>query len=452
MLALGGAMAFSACSEDSVYNVDINAVPMAADYADNINITVDQATNTAYFEFTGKGVYPVWIIDGKSYSSAHTFSRYYRKAGEYSVEVKIGNANGMSQGTLTKTFTIDKTAMNGFGGFVYESDFNLWNGATKKEPSFFYAPGWNQIANPAYSFDGDAYIVTLPEETTDQCQAQMHIGTDICLEEGKKYDGSFIFTSTMDMKNITLKIHPDGDDDDSHSFFPNQKINLTAGEPATFWFSELEAVVPMDNLVFTLDFGGNPAGVEVTVENFVIKDHANDDGTVLPDLPSTPEPDWADVNSADNLWAGCTFTNSFYYAPGWSQIADPVLTFDGKNFSVELPTATTDQWQAQVMFHTDLSADTSTPYDFKITLKSNCDLGSVMVKLVQTDEPDAKHDSNFFFAETVALAADAPTTFWVAGVKAAEAMHAISLVLDFGGCADNTVVEVSDIILQVHHD
>lgn len=451
MLALGGAMVFSACSEDSVYNVDINAVPMAADYADNINITVDQATNTAYFEFTGKGVYPVWIIDGKSYSSAHTFSRYYRKAGEYSVEVKIGNANGMSQGTLTKTFTIDKTAMNGFGGFVYESDFNLWNGATQKEPSFFYAPGWNQIANPAYSFDGDAYTVTLPEATTEQWQAQMHIGTDICLEEGKKYDGSFIFTSTMDMKNITLKIHPDGDDD-SHSFFPNQKINLTAGEPATFWFSELEAVVPMDNLVFTLDFGGNPAGVEVTVENFVIKDHANDDGTVLPDLPSTPEPDWADVNSADNLWAGCTFTNSFYYAPGWSQIADPVLTFDGKNFSVELPTATTDQWQAQVMFHTDLSADTSTPYDFKITLKSNCDLGSVMVKLVQTDEPDAKHDNNFFFAETVALAADAPTTFWVAGVKAAEAMHAISLVLDFGGCADNTVVEVSDIILQVHHD
>lgn len=291
MLALGGAMVFSACSEDSVYNVDINAVPMAADYADNINITVDQATNTAYFEFTGKGVYPVWIIDGKSYSSAHTFSRYYRKAGEYSVEVKIGNANGMSQGTLTKTFTIDKTAMNGFGGFVYENDFNLWNGATKKEPSFFYAPGWNQIANPAYSFDGDAYTVTLPEATTEQWQAQMHIGTDICLEEGKKYDGSFIFTSTMDMKNITLKIHPDGDDDDSHSFFPNQKINLTAGEPATFWFSELEAVVPMDNLVFTLDFGGNPAGVEVTVENFVIKDHANDDGTVLPDLPSTPEPD-----------------------------------------------------------------------------------------------------------------------------------------------------------------
>lgn len=446
-------MAFTSCSEDSVYNVDINAVPMAADYADNINITVDQATNTAYFEFIGKGVYPVWIIDGKSYSSAHSFSRYYRKAGEYSVEVKIGNANGISQGTLTKTFTIDKTAMNGFGGFVYDSPFNLWTNATKKTPSFFYAPGWGQIADPAYRFDGDAYSITLPEATTDQWQAQMHIGTDICLDEGTHYDGSVIFTATMDMKNVTLKIHPDGDDDDAHSFFPNQKINLTAGEPATFWFSDLEAVVPMNNLVFTLDFGGNPAGVEVTVENFVIKDHANNDGTVLPELPSTPEPTWVAVDSPDNIWAGCTFTNSFYYAPGWSQIADPVLTFDGKDFSVELPAATFEQWQAQVMFHTDIKADnTDTAYDFRITLTSNTDLAGAMIKLVQTDEPDAKHDSNFFFAETVALSADAPKTFWVSSVKAPEAMHAVSLVLDFGGCADNTVIEVKDIIFQVHHD
>ncbi len=43
----------------------------------------------------------------------------------------------------------------------------------------------------------------------------------------------------------------------------------------------------MNNLVFTLDFGGNPAGMEVTIENFVLKNHTNDDGTELPDLPTT---------------------------------------------------------------------------------------------------------------------------------------------------------------------
>lgn len=185
-----------------------------------MTITVDQATNYATFSFNAPGVYPVWIIDGKSYSTSQSFTRYYRKAGEYSVEVKIGNANGISQGALTKTFTVDHTIMNGFAGFVYDQEANLWLGATKNDPSFYYAPGWAQIADPSYSFDGDAYTLSLPEATTDKWQAQMHIGTDICLNEGEGYDGSFIFTSTKDMNGVTLKIHPQGDDDDAHSFFP----------------------------------------------------------------------------------------------------------------------------------------------------------------------------------------------------------------------------------------
>lgn len=458
LLAAGGAAAIVSCSEDKVYEVNINDVPQAADYADCVNITVDQETNYANFEFTGKGVYPVWIIDGKSYSSDFAFSRYYRKAGEYSVEVKIGNANGISSGTITKSFTVDKTKMNGFAGFDYEGQYNLVKapGTEIKLNSFWYAPGWNQIKDPDYSFDGDAWTVTLPEATTDQWQAQMHIGSNICLEEGKSYDGSFIFTSTMDINNVTLKIHPDGDDDDAHSFFCNQKINLTAGEPVTYWFSNLPAVVPMNNIVFTLDFGGNPAGIQITVENFVIKDHANDDGTVLPELPTTPEPNWAGVNSPENLWSGANITTAFYYAPGWAQIANPVVTFNGKDFSVALPEATTDQWQAQVILITDLPPiDAETAYDFKIVLKSNTAHPGVTVKLVEPnidDTEEGKRDSNFFFAERIALDADAPKAFWVSGVKAPAAMHALQLVLDFGGNAANTTVDVSNIILQVHHD
>lgn len=120
MMAVSAPVLVTSCSEDDYYNVDINGVPEASAYVDDVRISVDQETNTAYFEFTGKGVYPVWIIDGKSYSSNMTFNRYYRKAGDYSVEVKIGNGNGISQGTITKTFHIDKTQMNGFGGFVYD--------------------------------------------------------------------------------------------------------------------------------------------------------------------------------------------------------------------------------------------------------------------------------------------------------------------------------------------
>lgn len=451
ILAAGFAFGLSSCSEDDVYNVDINGVPQASQFEDMVSVTVDQATNTATFSFTGKGVYPVWIIDGKSYTTMFNFQRFYRKAGDYNVEVKIGNANGVSKGTITKTFHIDKTQMSGFGGFVYDSEFNLWNKATKEDPTFFYAPGWAQIADPAWSFDGDAYTVTLPQATTDQWQAQMHIGTDICLTKGEHYDGSFIFTATKDIKNVTLKIHPKGDDE--NAFYPNQKVNLTAGEPITYWFSDTEAPVDMNNLVFTLDFGGNPENISVTVENFVLKKHSDDDGTVLPDLPSTPEPTWVDVDSPLNLWSTCSFTNSFYYAPGWAQIADPVLDFSGRNFTVSLPTATFEQWQAQVAFNTDIAVpDTNEPYDFCINFESNVDLNNVMVKLVQTDEGDTKHDNNFFFAEVVNIPANTPVKFWQASVKAPEAMHAVSLVLDFGGNPDGTEVKVSNIIFQKHHD
>ena len=59
MLAATAPVMMTSCTEDDYYNVDINGVPEASAYVDDINITVDQETNTAYFEFTGTGVYPV---------------------------------------------------------------------------------------------------------------------------------------------------------------------------------------------------------------------------------------------------------------------------------------------------------------------------------------------------------------------------------------------------------
>lgn len=444
-----GALALGACTEDKINDIDVADLPTVSQYADNFVITVDQATNTANFEFNGVGVYPVWIIDGKSYSSQYSFSRFYRKAGEYKVEVKVGNANGISLGAVEKVFTIDKTQMTGFGGFNYEYEHNLWRPATKKAPTFFYAPGWSQIADPAYSFDGDAYTVTLPEATTDQLQAQMHIGTDICLAEGNHYDGSVIFTSNVDIKSATLKIHSDGDDDDAHSFFPAEKITLTAGEPRCFWFSDLPAAVDMNNVVFTLDFGGNPAGAEIIIENVVLKDHQYDDGTVLPELPAVGEPVWVDAQSADNLWHGLNPTIGFYYAPGWAQIPDPELTVDGESYSIVLPAATTDQWQAQMFMASTLSLpdSDSAGYDFCVSFDSNIDIPGVTVKLTAGDS-----DDNFFFAERVAVTGGVTKKFWIADVKSPSPMPDVKLVLDFGGNADGTKVTISNIILQKHHD
>lgn len=457
--ALSANMLMTSCSEDSYYKVDINGVPEASAYADAVKITVDQSTNIATFEFTAPGVYPIWVIDGKDYSSNMKFTRFYRKAGEYSVDVKVGNGNGISNGTLTKTFNIDKTKMNGFGGFVYESEYNLWTKANRQINSFWYAPGWSQIADPEHTFDGDTFTLTLTEATTDQWQAQMHVGTDICLPAGEHYDGSAIFTTTKDINNITMKIHPDGDDDDNHSFFASQKINLTAGEPAAFFFSDLEAKVDMNNVVYTFDFGGNPEGIEIIIENIVLKKHSDDDGTVLPEIPTEPEPNWVAYDSEENLlysYLNGNYTMGYYYAPGWNQIANPGFSDNGDgSFTFTLPEATFERWQAQCHFDTALAIeDPNVEYDFCCYVESNVDL-NIMFKLVQADESDqVKHDNNFFFADEEQVAGSTQYKFWRTKVKPSmgEAMHAVNMFFDFGGNPAGSEIKVSKMILQKHHD
>jgi hypothetical protein len=194
-----------------------------------------------------------------------------------------------------------------------------------------------------------------------------------------------------------------------------------------------------------LDFGGNADNTVVTVSNIVLKDHANDDGTVLPTESEEPDVDWVAVDSSDNLWNGASFTNFFYYAPGWSQIADPGFTADGNKYTVDLPSATTDTWQAQVHFKTNnVSTSADKKYDFKVTLNSNKDLKGATIKLTMVDNDDV-----YYFTEQVNLTAYDDITFKSVNMNGLD-IDNVNLVFDFGGCQDGTVVTISDIVLQEH--
>jgi hypothetical protein len=333
--------------------------------------------------------------------------------------------------------------MSGFGGFVYESEFNLWPKATVDAPTFWYAPGWGQIADPAYTLSGGAYTVTLPEATTDTWQAQMLLKTNIATTTASHYDFSAIFTSTIDHPHVMVKLVKDGDD---ASFFFEQTIALKANEPLCFWKSDMEGI-DMANLKLVLDFGGNAAGSVITVENIVFKDHANDDGTVIPEEEQVPDPTWSAVDSADNLWHDIAFTNSFYYAPGWGQIADPVLTISGTEYTLVFPEATTEQWQSQVMFTTDnLATSAAESYDFRAVFTASNDIKKVTIKLTQADD-----DNVFLFMMNKDLLAGEDVI--VKSINAAGVdMSQVKLVLDFGGNPANTTVVIRDIILQKHKD
>ncbi|MDD4516253.1 hypothetical protein [Massilibacteroides sp.] len=433
----------TACSPDDFTSPNEAGIPLASSYEEAIQVVVDQETNWVTFSFNGQGVMPVWIIDGKSYSSVFEMKKYYRKAGDYSIEVKIANANGMSDGAITKTFQITKTIMNGFGGFVYDSEFNLWKGATIDAPVFWYAPGWSQIADPAYKLDGATYSVSLPEATTDTWQGQMKLGTNISTNAAAHYDFSVILTATKDHPHVMVKLV---DVTDDNIFYFAETTKLTANEPVCFWKSDMEGL-DIANLMLVLDFGGNAEGTDVTIENIVLKDHANDDGTVIPDAPQVQDPNWSDVNSDDNLWKGVAFTNIFYYAPGWSQLPDPVLKIEGTQYSTNFPSATTDQWQNQVTFITDeLATSASENYDFKVTLNASNEIKGVTVKFAQEDNDDV-----FLFLERIDLLAGEDVEVKVINAEGVDITKA-KIVFDFGGNPENTDLVIKDIILQKHKD
>ena len=611
MLLLAG-MTFTACSPEEFESPNEAGILQATDIESAISIAVDQSINQVTFSMDKKGAYPIWIFDGKTYSTTNGLSKIYTVAGDYSVEVKVGNANGISDGSVTKTFHIDNTqfdfdkyytflaggasktwyvakdepahmgcgepgtdgsnwwsalpndkadwgvyddaltftsdkkytynpgaggtvyvntgcslwaehntndgqdfmvpveeqtvgyeltvegtdlfiefpantlfpyipyddsytnprfkveSMNAkkmvlimdnggiswrmvlttereevFEGFKYDSEFNLWKKATVEAPTFYYAPGWAQIADPVYTHEGATYTLELPAATTDQWQAQMHMVSDIALNSGTNYDFSIILNASTDIAGATVKVTDTSSDS---NFLIEEKVALKALEDVVFWKSDL-AGIDAAAIKVVLDFGGNGENCEVIVKNIVLKDHANDDGTKLPSAePEEEKPNvsWVDEASPENMWTTAKIAPTFWFADaGWAQIADPEYSFADGVHTVYMPNATEAQWQGQVTF-ADLGIGTSVgkTYDFRVILKADKDINGVTVKLTQNDD-----DGNFYCEDRIDLAADEEYVFVKAAMEGKDIAN-LKMVLDFGGNPAGTTAQIYGIILQ----
>ncbi len=301
---------------------------------------------------------------------------------------------------------------------------NLWNSTTYTN-FFYYAPGWAQIADPTIEVNGNSYKIALPTATSDQWQAQVHFKTEMSTNSATAYDFRCIFNATQDMKGVTVKLTLEGDDD---TFYFTERVDLKAYEEYIFKQINMEGI-DMDKVNLVFDFGGNADNTEVTVSSIVLQEHGA--GKVS----------W-NADSSCNLWNGATYNNTFYYAPGWAQIADPVIDVNGNSYKIGLPSATSDQWQAQVHFCTDMASNSANSYDFHCILSSTQDMSGATIKL--TKEGD---DNTFYFTERVKLAAFEDYVFEMTGMAGID-MEKINLVFDFGGNADNTEVTVSKIIFK----
>ena len=101
----------SSCSPDEFDGADPNGIPTigSADF----QISVDQETNQMVATYTPQaGTYPIWIIDGTSYSTLSEVGYTNTEAGTHTIELKLGNRNGISQAGVSKTFTFNETKID----------------------------------------------------------------------------------------------------------------------------------------------------------------------------------------------------------------------------------------------------------------------------------------------------------------------------------------------------
>jgi hypothetical protein len=333
-------------------------------------------------------------------------------------------------------------------GFDASSDFNMWKGVDFNT-FFYYAPNWAQIADPGFVAGDNDYTITLPEATTDQWQAQVAFKTtNISTSAANNYDFSCIINSDKDLNGATVKLVLDGKDD---VFYFADRIDLKAGQDYVFWKSDMPGI-DMDKVNLFFDFGGCEANTIINVSNIVLKNHADDDGTVIPEGGEEEKPvmDW-NYESGANLWKAVddgTVASEFAYwfaDDSWSQIASPECVHNGDTYELTMPDGIGgSQWQGQFHIDTKLTASASKAYNFYCVVEADADCAGITFKLTDGG------DSNFLLEERIPVKADEPLIVKREGLTLKEGADAdvLRMFFDFGGTPAGTHVKISKIYLE----
>ncbi|MBQ6917765.1 MAG: hypothetical protein IJQ64_08200 [Prevotella sp.] len=337
-------------------------------------------------------------------------------------------------------------------GFDASSDFNLWKGITPNA-TFYFNPGWASERTgemeAAYVGGNNDYTVTVPDACADRWQAQFHLHTDLNINAATNYDFSVIFNADKDIDGVTVKLT---DEADADAIIDVDNVSLKAGQDVVFWKSDL-AGKDLSKVKLVFDFGHATEATKINISNVVLKDHANDDGTIVSgggDNPDTPTMDW-DYESGANLWKavddGTLFDAFGYYFAddGWGGISYSEATHSGDAYEITLPEGLGgSQWQGQFHIDTKLTASAAKAYNFYMVLEADNDCPGVTIKLTDAG------DTNYFCEGRHDVKADEPFIFKLEGatLKEGKDADAIRLFFDFGGSPGGTNIKISKIYFE----
>ncbi len=437
-------MMFSACSPEEFDGANQNGIPSmdGVDYT----VSVDQETNTMTAMAPVKdGEYPVWLINGASYSTLPTVTWSNKIRGTYTIELRMANRNGFSQSSVQKTFTFNETKVD-FTSYFSKLDGKQWRidnsvkGHLACGPSGTSGTEW-WSANVDEKKDNGIYDDRLTFQSTSST------GGDYTYSSGE--DG-------LTFVNNGTRLWGTQDADWDASIAPEQTSSFTL-ESGTWTDADGKTqdavfLVLADNTLFPYISADEQyqqprfriEGLTSTALNLVY-----DNGKIAWHFTFTSKPvekgfEGYDANSDFNLFKNAAKSFEFYYAPGWAQIDNPAYEENGNDWTFTFPAATSDQWQNQIKWNTDISTSSANHYDFSAQLTPNKDMSQVTVKLTNPDDANV-----FYFADRVDLKAGETYIFYKSDMEGLDISN-LQLVVDCGGNPENSTLEVANIVVKDH--
>ena len=451
--ALFAGLAMTACSPDEFSGADPNGIPSVSGV--DFNISVDQETNQMIATYTPQpGTYPVWILNGNTYSTLQEVGYNNPDAGTYTIDMKIGNRNGFSQGTISKTFTFNETKVD------YSADFRRITG---KE--------W-RIANKEVAHMGCGPAGTAG---TEWWSAQPNDKKDfgvyddrITFTADNRKGGTYTYNAGADgmtYVNWGTSFNPTGAEPD---------VDVALGNQTSTWSFEVYDWEDAEGNVTKqtyIQLGENTlfpyisSNAQYENPKFRIETLTATKMVLVYDAPDRSiswrfiltsaaderlvEEQGFDANSDFNLWKGVTPDATFYFAPNWSpdRTAEMQTTYNdkGNDYTITVPDAAFDRWQAQMHLHTTgVETSSANHYDFSCIFVADADIDGVTVKVTNEADNEAIID-----VDNISLKAGKEYVFWKSDVEGKD-LSPVKIVFDFGHASGATTINVSNIVLKDH--
>ena len=448
---VAGAM-MTACSPDSFDGADPNGIP-TMDGVD-FNISVDQETNQMVATYTPQsGTYPVWILNGSTYSTLQEVGYQNPEAGTYSIEMKLGNRNGFSQKSITKTFTFNETKID------YSADFRRlcdkeWRIANKEVAHMGCGPAgtagsewWSAQPNDKKDFGVYDDRITFTATTRKGGSYTYSAG-----EDGMTYVN---YGSAFNTEGATSDLDVALGNQTSSWSFEIYDWEDNEGNVTKQTYIQLGANTLFPYISSDAQYADPKFRIESLTATKLVLVYETPDRSIAWRFILTSAPDERlveeqgfDANSDFNLWKGITPNATFYFNPGWASDRtgemESAYVSGNNDYTVTVPDACADRWQAQFHLHTDLNINAATNYDFSVIFNADKDIDGVTIKLTDEGDSDAIID-----VDNVSLKAGQDIVFWKSDL-AGKDLSKVKLVFDFGHATEATKINISSVVLKDH--